>query len=224
VQSVSQLEGVYGRSAALALRDPLKSQLFYRPSELATAQFIEQQLGQVAAYVDFYSAEPRWRQPAIGSRSERPVPLMTAQDILQIPSEDGSPCTAICRLPDCTGQLARAPHPGRASRTAGAYCGQAAGSRVAARPGRPGRGNRWRRQGASVHLPLSDGYVTGHHDVLVPLSDTTIASSCSRFPHFFILSGLRPAIALGSACGVAAICWLVASSVVDCVRGNAPPL
>ena len=39
VQSLSQLDGVYRRAGALALREALESHVFYRPSDLATAEF-----------------------------------------------------------------------------------------------------------------------------------------------------------------------------------------
>lgn len=87
VQSLSQLDGVYGRSDALALRDSLESQVFYRPSELVTAQFIEERLGEVSAYARSYSATP-FGERRSESRTERPVPLLSAQDVLQMPAQD----------------------------------------------------------------------------------------------------------------------------------------
>jgi type IV secretion system protein VirD4 len=85
VQSLSQLDGVYGRADALALRDSLESQVFYRPSELATAQWLEERLGEVSGYARSYSASSLGRHSE--SRAERPVPLLSAQDILQLPAE-----------------------------------------------------------------------------------------------------------------------------------------
>jgi type IV secretion system protein VirD4 len=87
IQSLSQLEGVYGRAGALALRDALESQVVYRPTELATAQFVEDRLGQVSAYAHSYSAMPFGGGRQSESRSERPVPLMSAQQVLQLPAE-----------------------------------------------------------------------------------------------------------------------------------------
>lgn len=87
VQSLSQLDGVYGRAGALALRDSLESQVFYRPSELATAQFLEERLGQVSAYARSYSHTRDGSRDSEG-RAERPVPLLVAQDILQMPAGD----------------------------------------------------------------------------------------------------------------------------------------
>jgi len=85
IQSLSQLDGVYGRAGALALRDSLDSQLFYRPSELATAEFLEQRLGQVSAYAVSYSRARDGSRESEG-RSERPVPLLVAQEVLQLPA------------------------------------------------------------------------------------------------------------------------------------------
>jgi type IV secretory pathway TraG/TraD family ATPase VirD4 len=86
VQSLSQLDGVYGRADALALRDSLESQVFYRPSELATAQWLEERLGQVSGYARSYSADLVGQRRSEG-RAERPVPLLSAQEILQLPAE-----------------------------------------------------------------------------------------------------------------------------------------
>ena len=85
VQSLSQLDGVYGRAGALALRDSLDSQVFYRPSELATAEFLEQRLGQVSAYARSYTLTRDGSRES-EARSERPVPLLVAQEILQLPA------------------------------------------------------------------------------------------------------------------------------------------
>jgi type IV secretion system protein VirD4 len=86
LQSLSQLEGVYGRAGALALREALESHVFYRPSDLATAEFLEQRLGEVSAYAHSVSVRPGEVGSSEG-RSERPIPLMVAQDVLQLPAE-----------------------------------------------------------------------------------------------------------------------------------------
>jgi len=86
IQSLSQLDGVYGRAGALALREALESQVFYRPSDLATAQFLEERLGQVSAYAHSVSVGQDGARSSEG-RSERPVPLLVAQDVLQLPAE-----------------------------------------------------------------------------------------------------------------------------------------
>jgi type IV secretion system protein VirD4 len=86
IQSLSQLDGVYGRAGALALREAPESQVFYRPSDLATAQFLEDRLGQVSAYARSVSVGQDGGRSSEG-RSERPVPLLVAQDVLQLPAE-----------------------------------------------------------------------------------------------------------------------------------------
>ena len=86
VQSLSQLDGVYGRAGALALREALESHVFYRPSDLATAEFLEQRLGEVSGYAHSVTVGQDGGRSSQG-RSERPVPLLTAQDVLQLPAE-----------------------------------------------------------------------------------------------------------------------------------------
>jgi type IV secretion system protein VirD4 len=86
VQSLSQLDGVYGRAGALALREALESHVYYRPSDLATAQFLEDRLGEVSAYAHSVSKGQDGGRSSEG-RSERPVPLLVAQEVLQLPAE-----------------------------------------------------------------------------------------------------------------------------------------
>ena len=50
VQSLSQLESVYGRARAQVLRDNMDSQLFYRPTDIQTAKYLEERIGNVSAY------------------------------------------------------------------------------------------------------------------------------------------------------------------------------
>jgi len=53
---------------------------------LATAQWLEERLGEVSAYARSYSATP-FGERRSESRAERPVPLLSAQEILQMPQE-----------------------------------------------------------------------------------------------------------------------------------------
>jgi type IV secretion system protein VirD4 len=87
VQSLSQLDGVYGRTGALALREALESYVYYRPSDLATAQFLEDRFGEVSAYAHSVSKAQDGGRSSEG-RSERPVPLMVAQEVLQLPADE----------------------------------------------------------------------------------------------------------------------------------------
>src|SRR5207248_3669708 len=50
VQSLSQLEAVYGKARSQVLRDNMESQIYYRPTDLATAKYLEARLGDASAY------------------------------------------------------------------------------------------------------------------------------------------------------------------------------
>jgi type IV secretion system protein VirD4 len=83
VQSLSQLETVYGRARATVLRENMESQIYYRPSDLTTAKYLEERLGTRSAYArskTLYSA----RETTSEGLSERPVSLLSSQDIAQL--------------------------------------------------------------------------------------------------------------------------------------------
>src|SRR5204862_395780 len=42
VQSLSQLEAVYGRARAQVLKDNMETQLYYRPTDLSTANYLQE--------------------------------------------------------------------------------------------------------------------------------------------------------------------------------------
>jgi type IV secretory pathway TraG/TraD family ATPase VirD4 len=86
VQSLYQLEAVYGRARARVLRDNMETQLYYRPSDQETADYLEHALGRRSAYARSQTAHPG-ANPSQGL-SEQAVPLLTAQDIKQLPDED----------------------------------------------------------------------------------------------------------------------------------------
>jgi type IV secretory pathway TraG/TraD family ATPase VirD4 len=50
VQSLSQLEVIYGRARAQVLRDNMDSQIYYRPADLQTAEYLENRLGYRSAW------------------------------------------------------------------------------------------------------------------------------------------------------------------------------
>ena len=50
IQSLSQLEAVYGKARAQVLKDNMESQIYYRPTDLATAEYLEHRLGRKSAY------------------------------------------------------------------------------------------------------------------------------------------------------------------------------
>ena len=86
LQSLSQLEAVYGRSRAQVLRDNMESQIYYRPTDLATAKYLEERLGSQSAYA--HSMTSREGTETSEGLSERPVPLLAAQEILQLKDEE----------------------------------------------------------------------------------------------------------------------------------------
>jgi type IV secretion system protein VirD4 len=86
VQSLSQLEVAYGRARAQVLRDNMESQLYYRPSDLATAQHLEMKLGKQSAYA-YSTTEREGTEPSQGL-SEQAIPLLTAQESMQLKDEE----------------------------------------------------------------------------------------------------------------------------------------
>ena len=85
IQSLSQLETVYGKARAQTILDNVETQLFYRPSNPATADYLEHALGRKSEYA--HSQTMREGTHASEGRSEQAVPLMTAQDIKQMADE-----------------------------------------------------------------------------------------------------------------------------------------
>jgi type IV secretory pathway TraG/TraD family ATPase VirD4 len=85
IQSLSQLEAVYGKTRAQILRDNMDTQLFYRPTDLQTAKYLEERLGSVSAYAR--SQTLRHGDETSEGRSERPIPLLSSQDIALLSDE-----------------------------------------------------------------------------------------------------------------------------------------
>jgi type IV secretion system protein VirD4 len=85
IQSLSQLETVYGKTRAQTILDNVDTQLFYRPSNPTTADYLEHALGRKS---DFARSQTlREGTHSSEGRSEQAVPLMTAQDIKQMADE-----------------------------------------------------------------------------------------------------------------------------------------
>jgi type IV secretion system protein VirD4 len=98
IQSLSQLEVAYGKARAQVLRDNMESQIYYRPLTLETALHLEMKLGKQSAYA--HSTTEREGATVQEGLSEQPIPLLTAQDIMQLRDEE-----VICfhrRLPPFT--------------------------------------------------------------------------------------------------------------------------
>jgi type IV secretion system protein VirD4 len=81
VQSLSQLEVVYGKARAQVLRDNMESQLYYRPTDVATARYVEERCGRRSAYAR-HTTEQQGGHASEG-RSEQAVPLLSAQEFLR---------------------------------------------------------------------------------------------------------------------------------------------
>jgi type IV secretory pathway TraG/TraD family ATPase VirD4 len=64
----------------------MESQNYYRPIDLATAQQIQERLGRQSAYA--HSTTERQGTEASSGLSEQPVPLLTAQEIMQLADEE----------------------------------------------------------------------------------------------------------------------------------------
>jgi type IV secretion system protein VirD4 len=83
VQSLSQLETVYGRSRADTLRNNMESQIYYRPADLQTAKYLEDRLGTRSAFARSKTLHHSHETSSEGF-AERPISLLTAQAIAQL--------------------------------------------------------------------------------------------------------------------------------------------
>ncbi len=81
VQSLSQLEVVYGKARAQVLRDNMESQLYYRPTDVAIARYVEERCGRRSAYAH-QTTEQHGGHISEG-RSEQAIPLLSAHDFLR---------------------------------------------------------------------------------------------------------------------------------------------
>jgi type IV secretion system protein VirD4 len=86
IQSLSQLNVVYGTHRATVLRDNMDSRLFYRPNDQETAEYLERCLGRKSDYA--HSQTLRDGEETSEGRMEQGIPLLTAQEIKQLRDED----------------------------------------------------------------------------------------------------------------------------------------
>jgi len=86
IQSLSQLETVYGKARSQVLRDNMESQIYYRPTDLATARYLEERLGSRSAYA--HSITSKEGAEVQEGQSERPIPLLSSQEIAQFKDEE----------------------------------------------------------------------------------------------------------------------------------------
>jgi type IV secretion system protein VirD4 len=86
VQSLSQLEAAYGKEKAQVLKDNMETHLYYPPNDIGTAKHIEEWLGHKSEYA--YSTTSKEGEEVQEGLSERPIPLLTAQEITQLSDEE----------------------------------------------------------------------------------------------------------------------------------------
>jgi type IV secretion system protein VirD4 len=86
VQSLSQLNVVYGTHRATILRDNMETRLFYRPNDQETAEYLERCLGRKSDFA--HSQTIRQGEQTSEGRMEQGISLLTAQEIKQMQDED----------------------------------------------------------------------------------------------------------------------------------------
>jgi type IV secretion system protein VirD4 len=85
IQDLNQLKAVYGTARAHVLRNNMETQIFYRPNDQETAEYLERCLGRKSDYAQ--SMTYRDGDETSEGRMEQGIPLMTAQEIKQMPDE-----------------------------------------------------------------------------------------------------------------------------------------
>jgi type IV secretion system protein VirD4 len=79
IQSLSQLDAVYGHARARTLRDNMDSQIYYRPADLTTASYLEERLGRHSEYAR--SKTSREGGGDSEGLSEQAISLLTAWEV-----------------------------------------------------------------------------------------------------------------------------------------------
>jgi type IV secretory pathway TraG/TraD family ATPase VirD4 len=77
---------VYGKNRATVLRDTAETQLYYRPANQETAEYLEQCLGRRSEYA--HSQTLREGTETSEGRTEQGIPLLTAWEIKQLRDEE----------------------------------------------------------------------------------------------------------------------------------------
>jgi type IV secretory pathway TraG/TraD family ATPase VirD4 len=83
IQSLSQLDALYGKYNATTIRNNMDSQIFYRQADLETAQYIEKRLGYKSGFA--HSNTTHEGQETSQGESEREIPLRGNNRISQRP-------------------------------------------------------------------------------------------------------------------------------------------
>jgi type IV secretory pathway TraG/TraD family ATPase VirD4 len=85
IQSIKQLDAIYGQANAETLLDNMDTQMFYRQRR-ATAKYLEIELGRKSEYSHSHSTREGGHETQ--GMSEQGVPLMTANEIKQMEDVD----------------------------------------------------------------------------------------------------------------------------------------
>jgi type IV secretion system protein VirD4 len=85
VQSLSQLDAVYGKARSDELRNNCESQIYYRPSSLETAEYLERWLGKKSGFAHSQSTHDQIKTSE--ASSEQAVPLLPTHLIKQLKDE-----------------------------------------------------------------------------------------------------------------------------------------
>jgi type IV secretory pathway TraG/TraD family ATPase VirD4 len=86
IQDLNQLDAVYGTKRAHVLRNNMESQIYYRPNDQDTAEYLARCLGYKSNFAP--SLTIREGEEVSEGRSEQGIPLMTRQEIKQLRDEE----------------------------------------------------------------------------------------------------------------------------------------
>jgi type IV secretion system protein VirD4 len=86
VQSLSQLDALYGKARSDDLRNNCESQIYYRPSSQETAEYLERCLGKKSGFA--HSQSTQGEAKPTEAASEQAVPLLPAHTIKQLDDEE----------------------------------------------------------------------------------------------------------------------------------------
>jgi type IV secretion system protein VirD4 len=85
IQSLSQLDAVYGTARAQIIKDNMHVQLLYKPGDQKTAEYIERALGYKSG---FAHSETKHETHSSEGASEQRIPVLTAWEIKHLTKRD----------------------------------------------------------------------------------------------------------------------------------------
>lgn len=85
IQSISQLEAIYGKARAQVLKDNMETQIYHRTNDSLTAKYLEDRAGMQSGYARSTTAREGYYEAFKSEgHAERPIPLLTAQEIMKL--------------------------------------------------------------------------------------------------------------------------------------------